>query len=85
LSDYNIIVYTEQIYRYTVLSIYINSYLNSLQYNYNKKQQKQIIQKIHKIERFILDVKKLELFEFLKLNSLAISELKVFKLNRLKY
>jgi hypothetical protein len=85
LLDYNIIICTEQIYKYTMLSIYINSYLNSLYHNYNKKQQDQVIQKISQIERLISDIKRLELFEFSKLSSLAISELRTVISDRLQY
>jgi hypothetical protein len=84
LLDYNVIVYTEQIYRYTVLSIYINSYLNSLCHNYNKEQQKQVIQKISQIEKLIQNIRKLELFKFPELSSFVISKLKLAK-ERLQY
>jgi hypothetical protein len=84
LSDYNVIVCTEQTYRYIVLFIYIDSYLNSSRYNYNKEQQEQVIQKIHQIQRLIQNIRRLELFTFPELTSLAISELKASKLNSLK-
>ncbi len=46
LLEYYVIVYTSKEYKYAMLLVYIDSYLSSRYYNYNKKQRKQVIQEI---------------------------------------
>ena len=85
LPNFCIIVYTGQKCKYTVLPIYIDCHLSSLYYNYNKEQQKQVVQEISQIDKLIQNARELELFVFPELTSLAIPELNIAKPNRLKY
>ena len=76
LLKYYIVVCTRKECKYTILPIYINSYLSSLYYNYNQEQYIQIIQKVQQIPELIQDRRGLQLFQFPELRSIAIPKLR---------
>ena len=84
LPKYRVIVYTGPKCKYDVLPIHVDSHLGSSHHNYDKEQREQVIQRIGQIQGLIQDAKGLELFEFPKLSTPAVPELRAVMLDRLQ-